>query len=147
MSEPKIAVRPRGAYSRFDWADAAPVREHVQSLVDLGYSKRAIAQTSGVPYSTILALLKGYNGSPRTKVMIENAEALLRTNPLNLPPLREPAPPKPPRVVKHRPKTRYETFLKVDYERSAREVAEILGVTVRAVRYYRRRRREEQSRA
>jgi Bacterial regulatory proteins, lacI family len=69
------------AYGRWDpWADAAPVREHVQLLRETGASYRTIAKAAGVSTTTVCRLLHGERSKGRAapeRVRARQARRLL----------------------------------------------------------------------
>jgi len=60
------------------WADAAPVREHVQHLVDAGLTEKNVADLAQVAYSSVLYLMHGTRGRPPGRRIRRDAAASLR---------------------------------------------------------------------
>lgn len=85
-------ARRQRAYGRWQpWADATPVREHVQRLMANGTSIRRISEAVGVPTARVSYLLYGRGTkTPPIKVRPEFAAAVLavRDNPARVPTLR-----------------------------------------------------------
>jgi hypothetical protein len=66
------------AYGRWSaFADAAPVREHVQELMRAGLSWKTVAERTDLSEETVKALLYGRNGAPVTRVRNHTATQLL----------------------------------------------------------------------
>jgi len=73
------AARTRAiAYGTWQaFADAAPVREHVQDLMRAGLSWKTVAARAGLSEETVKSLLYGRNGAPVTRVRNSTARQLL----------------------------------------------------------------------
>ncbi|HET7397655.1 MAG TPA: hypothetical protein VFJ94_03945 [Intrasporangium sp.] len=68
------------AYGRFGntWVDAAPVREHVQSLQAAGLGLKQIVAASGYSHGAMTKLMYGSQNTPPTKrIRAEHAQAIL----------------------------------------------------------------------
>jgi len=59
------------------YADAAPVREHVQDLMRVGLSWKTVAARADLSEETVKALLYGRSGTPVTRVRVRTARQLL----------------------------------------------------------------------
>lgn len=67
------------AYGRFnDWTDAAPVRTHIEQLLDAGVGLKRIAAVSGCSHGTLSKLIYGGRGRPPSRrVHVRTAGRLL----------------------------------------------------------------------
>lgn len=76
-------LRRKKAYgtSSAHQVDAAPVREHLEKLMGMGWGTRAITRETGVANSVINALVYGKNGNTSKTVREATASKLLAFNP------------------------------------------------------------------
>lgn len=61
--------------------DAAPVRKHLEKLIESGWGTRAISEMTGVNVSALVRTVYGINGVPQVHVRADSAEKLLAFNP------------------------------------------------------------------
>lgn len=107
--------------------DAAPMREHLRTLLYNGWRTRGIAEQSGVPYGTVRRYREGRydDGTPVRFVLRDNADAILAL------PLQTPIPTDSTALVPARSTLNLISRLTRDY--SLEQIASVCGVSRRAL--------------
>jgi hypothetical protein len=78
MSTYRRRIAKEQAYGRWSvYADAAPVREHLQGLITAGLSEATIAARAEISCATVRGILHGRGGQPVTRVYTRTARMLL----------------------------------------------------------------------